>query len=325
MNNNIEIKQLINTSKAQSRCLYGGNARQRAAVRRRAQTGAFVNPHYGLYAEQSYWTGLSPAQRYLHVLRALARKHPNWVFTSVSAAAIYQLECPWSLHDGMVYIASDSAINGYASRDVRKIFVAPIHAHIVNGLPVVTLERALVDFALRHKFPQALPIFDSAMRIYQYSQEKVIEICDSLRRDCGPVFRLLYYVDGRSENGGESFCRAVIIELGFIAPLLQQEFIDPKNPRKSYRVDFLWVLPDGRIIVAEFDGMRKYTDPSMTDWKTTRQVVHEEREREDALRQAGVTTIVRIDYQEASLGYPLARKLRDAGVPMQQMAYTMQR
>ena len=67
-------------------------------------------------------------------------------------------------------------------------------------------------------------MFDSALRRGLVTREEIVAVCDGLRVDCGPVFRLLHYADARSENGGESFCRAVSIEEGFVPPQLQHTF-----------------------------------------------------------------------------------------------------
>lgn len=40
----------------------------------------------------------------------------------------------------------------------------------------------------------------------------------------------LMHADGRSENGGESVVRAIILELGFAEPDLQVEIEDPSTP-----------------------------------------------------------------------------------------------
>ena len=141
-------------------------------------------------------------------------------------------------------------------------------------------------------------------------------ICNALRQDCAPVRKLLEYADPASENGGESYCRAVIIELGFEPPQLQVEFRDPDAPANVIRVDFLWRTPDGGMVVLEFDGMRKYVDPSMTNGRDVQRVVLDERRREESLRKVGVTVILRTDYREVRQGSGLFAKLSRAGVPL---------
>lgn len=174
------------------------------------------------------------------------------------------------------------------------------------------MERTLIDCALAYPFAQALPMFDSALRSGLTTREAVTAECDALNRDTGPVLRALHYADARSENGGESECRGIIIDAGFAMPELQVEFQVPDGIR---RVDFLWRLFDGRMVVLEFDGMLKYVDPSMTDGRGIKQVVADERNREEALKDAGVTAIIRTDYDEVKAVTPLVSKLAAAGIP----------
>lgn len=198
----------------------------------------------------------------------------------------------------------------------RKTQPQPITGEITDIVCVTSPARTLVDCGLRYTFKQALPMFDSALRKHLVTPEQVILICDGLSVDCGPVFRLLHYANPLSENGGESLCRAVIIEAGFAVPELQHVFFDPDVYRAEYRVDFVWHTQDGRTIVLEYDGTSKYVDPSMTNRHSVQQVVHDERSREDALRRAKVTTVIRTNYDEVMMVTPLVRKLMEADVPM---------
>ena len=138
--------------------------------------------------------------------------------------------------------------------------------------------------------------------------------CTKLGGDMRKVMRVLKHADGASENGGESLCRAVMIEGGFMVPSLQVVFYDPES-RRFYRVDFMWVLPDGSIIVGEFDGAEKYFNPQMTGRRSIQATVQQEREREAALRRAGVRGIVRFTYDEVADATPLWNKLAQAGIP----------
>ena len=50
-----------------------------------------VEPRPGVFAPVDCWNKLGDRQRYLHVLRSMAAKHPDWVFCSFSAAVIQGL------------------------------------------------------------------------------------------------------------------------------------------------------------------------------------------------------------------------------------------
>ena len=105
----------------------------------------------------------------------------------------------------------------------------------------------------------------------------------------------------------------MIIELGFVVPRLQYPFDNPDSPSGSYRADFTWLLPDGRIVVGEYDGMGKYVaTPSRSSIQAA---VHAERRREDHLRSQGVDAIVRFEFEDVCHPERLERKLLDAGIP----------
>ncbi|KAA8825225.1 CTP synthase [Bifidobacterium reuteri] len=306
-------------------CIAGVNAATRKRMVRRMHKGEVVSPYRGIYAESSYWSGLNPKQRILHVLEALSRCHPSWVYAGLSAAAAMDLDYPWSLlTDESIYVAYNSSRQGHMRSQTKPIFVssdAALTTRFALGNRTVsvlttTVGRALVDCALRYPFRVVLGMFDSAFRRKLVDAESVIEECDHLHSDCGPVFRLLHYTDARSENGGESLCRATMIERGFAVPQLQHEFIDPENAWHSRRVDFVWHTPDGRIIVLEYDGARKYVDPAMTKRRDIHQVVAAEKSRDDMLLRAGVTTVVHATYDDVVDSNAIWVKLMRAQVPL---------
>lgn len=99
-----------------------------------------------------------------------------------------------------------------------------------------------------------------------------------------------------------------------MVPELQQEITDPQTGA-LYRVDYLWRLPGGRLVVGEYDGYGKYVDPDMNDRKGIRSAVQAEKERETALYRAKVDTIVRFTYEEVMNRYPVLNKLRAVGIP----------
>lgn len=186
-------------------------------------------------------------------------------------------------------------------------------AVIANGIAVTNPSRTLLDCGRTIDFVHSLPIFDDAAS-NGIEEKQILQECARTTLDCSRIFKLLRYTDARSENGGESFARAVMIENGFSVPQLQVPFTDPLTG-KQFRVDFLWRTADGRIIVGELDGTAKYVDPQMTDRKSIQETVQAEREREQALFRAGVTEIVRFTFDDAVRQKPLIAKLRRAGVP----------
>lgn len=231
-----------------------------------------------------------------------------------------------------------------------------IRSHIVDKSTL------LFDAANSLSFRAALPIFDSAARD-NVNFNKVLEICGRRyggRRDGGrdvvgngfvdggvacfgsnadPIFRLrrlCFFKNGLSENGGESFARGTMIDLGFMVPELQYEFVAP-NSRVKYRCDFLWRVSGGGLIVGELDGYDKYfvdstnsthaniNFNSSSDTQMLRNSYNQaainrnidrQAERESVLfRECGVSKIVRFNFADVVGVKNLERKLVEAGVP----------
>ncbi len=154
-----------------------------------------------------------------------------------------------------------------------------------------------------------------------------------------PIFRLrrlCFFKNGLSENGGESFARGTMIDLGFMVPELQHEFVAP-NSRVKYRCDFLWRVLGGGLIVGELDGYDKYfvdstnsthaniNFNSSSDTQMLRNSYNQaainrnidrQAERESVLfRECGVSKIVRFNFADVVGVKNLERKLVEAGVP----------
>lgn len=353
MSTHHDIEQLCNDAEHNRRCFYPATNTQRQAVQTRIRNGYLTRPFRNMYARNAYWQSLNPIEQAQHIIRTLSGQFPTRIFAGLSAATIMQLDHNWSLHeDNTVFIAkptgpaqrSNAAIKhvtatnpplatlaNYRNSDGLQATIFPGRpemqamqqalqrqkpCEITSIIPITSPARTLVDCGLRYSFSQALPMFDSAVRQKLVTAEQITDICDGLRVDCGRVLRLVYYMDPLSENGGESLCRAVIIEAGFVVPDLQHVFIDPDAPWKEYRVDFVWYTPDGRIIILEFDGTAKYVDPAMTNRRSIQAVVHSEKERENVLQRAGASSIIRTNFDEVIQRTPLIQKLLDAGVPM---------
>lgn len=278
----------------------------------RARAGELKRTYCNTYMTSQRWNDLDPPRRVLYTAKSLGMRHDNWIFAGHVAVAAHGLDHPWGIHDGTIVIAVTGSPTVRPKSRLRRVYAPHSSSCVKSGIRVTTVERTLIDCALQYSFVQVLPMFDSALRLRLTTKESILAECDAMNRDVGPVLRAVHYADARSENGGESECRGVIIDENFMVPEIQVEFVIDGITK---RADFVWRLPDGRIVVLEFDGMQKYVDSSMTDRQSIRQVVTDERTREDLLKSAGVTAIIRTDYDEVRQRRPLANKLIAAGIP----------
>lgn len=314
------VASLISAAQNELRCVYSRNEAEQTALRRRAQSGELLKVYDGipsLYANTAYWDGLTPPERTLHMARALAQEHPQWVFGGLVAVSAYGFEHQWHLHDDCITIVTSDHGSRQCHQRLRHVYMPdmnnPKTHHEASGLSLISPARTLVEAAIDLDFRFALPIFDSALA-KGITKEEIAADCVQWRINYARVFRLLRYANERSENGGESLARGTIIEDRFLTPRIQVTVTDPQT-NTEYRVDFVWKLDDGRVIVAEYDGTQKYVDPAMTDNRSIQEVVAKERARDEGLKRAGATEIVHFTYADVIERTPLRVKLIKAGVP----------
>lgn len=314
------VASLISAAQNELRCVYSRNEAEQTALRRRAQSGELLKVYDGipsLYANTAYWDGLTPPERTLHMARALAQEHPQWVFGGLVAVSAYGFEHQWHLHDGCITIVTSDHGSRQCHQRLRHVYMPdmnnPKTHHEASGLSLISPARTLVEAAIDLDFRFALPIFDSALA-KGITKEEIAADCVQWRIDYARVFRLLRYANERSENGGESLARGTIIEDRFLTPRIQVTVTDPQT-NTEHRVDFVWKLDDGRVIVAEYDGTQKYVDPAMTDNRSIQEVVAKERARDEGLKRAGATEIVHFTYADVIERTPLRVKLLKARVP----------
>ncbi|NEG54607.1 hypothetical protein [Bifidobacterium platyrrhinorum] len=309
------VTALLRAAERERRCAIGENRALYHALRRRTKSLEVTSPYPNLFADAAYWESLNPEERSLHVIRALARLHPKWIFAGLSAACVYGYQHGYSLHDGSVFIACEHGRNAADASKLRRLYIrTDILRYTCNGIPVTSPAQTLLDCAA-YPFANALAIYDSAFRTPYAKPEEVRARMLRVNCDESAVTRLLRHADSRSENGGESFARGRMIELGFAVPALQVEFDNPDNHRMPYRVDFCWKLSDGRVIIAEFDGTAKYRDGSNKNRASIQAKLDYERRREHHLKEAGVTAIVHLFYEDVTVDDRLRSKLLSSGVP----------
>ena len=284
-------------------------------VARRVKQGSIVRVHRGLYAGKEYWDRLDPHERLRHILRSLSQWHERWAFCGASAAVMHGLDCSYrQLHPIHVAVGRNSRPRN--QRYVRFHVLDDAETVAVDGARVTSILRTLIDCAAMMPRRYAMAPIDSALRQGKTTVEQMLEYVDAIPmlRDRERIRAVLAQGDGRVENGGESECRAVLDELGFPVHRVQVEFPCLSHPGRVHRVDFLWERDDGTLIAGEFDGVQKYVDPLMTAGRIIRQVVDDERDRQQCLSRRGVD-MVRMFYRDLDNAQVLAYRLEQARVP----------
>lgn len=240
-----------------------------ATVRR----GAFVNPEDERLRE--------PAARHALLVQAtMPRLAPGAVVSHVSAAVLHGLPV-WSVPLRRVHVTRDASAGGRVSGQLHR-HVAPLpECEVVDlqGLPVTSLCRTVVDLARTVPFEQAVVIADAASRLAD-GADLVAAQQRAARRPGGPAAqRVLAFADGRAESVGESRSRVCLWRAGLPDPVPQWE-VRSVDDRRVGRVDFGW--PQFRT-VGEFDGRVKY-GRLLRPGQDPGEVVFAEKVREDAIR-----------------------------------------
>lgn len=315
--NDERLAEALENAERNGRCLRSRNARSRRILRRRVAQGTLVAVRDDLFARKEYWDDLVFGERIMHILRSVAAAHPDWVLGQISAAAVWGLNETYRMHDA-VHIATDRRTHRRNSRYFVFHELPEFEIAIVKGIRVTGLLQTVFDCARMLPFPQALAICDAAMRLHGLRRDELEAFIGRRAGSKGIAAARLVaaHADGRSENGGESIVRARLIQWGYAVPLLQQWITDPVTGRR-YRVDFLWILPNGEMIVLELDGREKYTNPAMLGDGDVVDALLAEKERESNMRLRGNIRFVRASFMEFEHDQLLVRRKLDlAGVPL---------
>ncbi|WP_037081025.1 type IV toxin-antitoxin system AbiEi family antitoxin domain-containing protein [Pseudonocardia spinosispora] len=178
---------------------------------------------------------------------------------------------------------------------------------LIDGFPVTSLPRTVVDIARALVFESAVVIGDAALRLI--GPDELADMLARARRRPGVARagRAVAFMNPASESVGESRSRVAIAMAGLPAPVLQWEVRAPSG-RLIGRTDLAW--PQHRV-VGEFDGRVKYGRRLLKPGQTGGDVVFEEKRREDELRAEGLA-VVRWTWQDLSSFAPIAHRLRQA-------------
>ena len=282
----------------------------------RGRGGLVVEPNRGLFFRADAWERLEPPERTLHLMRALAQTHPAWRFCGASAAVAYGLPVTWDLLSS-VFVATPSGASYRSCPGVVRRHLGDDSVQLHEGLPLVPFWHAVFECLATFEPPDALAIADAALRLGGMSPHGLVELLlrefrgrRGVRRAVGAAV----LADARAESGGESIARAEMRDLGFALPELQVWIEDPVEPGKWFRVDFLWLTEDGRLVIGELDGRQKTERPELMGGRGALRVMQDERLRESHLT-ALHPAIVRFPYEVARDPMRLGPLLERYGVP----------
>ena len=307
------VDRLLDEAESEMRCAFANDRSTARMLAAQRVKGELVMPHPRLYVRVGLWESLLETERHLFLLRTYAALHPGWAFGSHSAAAVHGLFVDQRTL-GMVHVAS---LYQRRSAFIEHRIYRAGEFETRGGLRVTPFDATMLACMRESGFPEALAIADSGLSLSGLSNAEALERFAWKWRGCkgvGGALRVLSFANPLSENGGESYARAVMIEEGFQVPTLQVELPDPISPSGTYRVDFLWRLPDGSYVAGEFDGLRKYNDPRYRGGRSANEVLIAERERESHLNALGLP-VMRFKFADVLDRRRFVRLLEQFGIP----------
>jgi hypothetical protein len=277
----------------------------RDEVRRDLRRGDLVSVRRGAYTREALPRGPDERHR-LQVHAAVAELADEVVVSHVSAAVLYGLPT-WGVPLDRVHATRARRSGGRRGRVVH-LHAAPLEPGeivLVEGVPVTSPARTVLDIARSAPFQQAVVLADRALALGLVVPG---QLADGVARATGwpgapAARRVVDFADGRSESVGESRSRVAIAAAGLATPVLQWDVI--AGGRWLGRTDFGW--PD-RATVGEFDGRVKY-GRLLLPGQEPGDVVFAEKRREDAMRAAGLR-VVRWTWPDLHRFAPVADLLR---------------
>lgn len=314
--------RLLDEAERAYRLAFASSHTEVMALKRRRDAGRVVEPAKGYFARSDVYKSLSKRAQAMYLIRAVAQKHPTWIFASFSAALVYGLQVSHRYLD-MVHIV----VGSHERKCKPGGFIAchqmgDVEPMVVAGIRVTSLFQTLLDCACSASFRYGLAVVDSAVHwnLTTVSELKVyFDSCGKRKRGIATARKVLQWVDGKSENGGESVARAVMIELGFVVPELQRDVVDPMDSTQVKRVDYYWLLSDGTEVMAELDGKGKYkgTGDVAKDIEAAIESFSDERLRESHLNLTRAL-VVRFSFAQAIDEDYMRRLLTCAGIPLRE-------
>jgi hypothetical protein len=240
----------------------------------------------------AYISGCMPDRDAVHRLRVTAAMHElvaGAVSSHVSAAILHGLPT-WGIALDRVTVTRSCRSGGRVDRTLhtRTAELVPEEIRLVNGIPVTSVARTVIDLARTVSFESSVVVADAALA---QGLVTIGELAVALDRASGwpgvpRARRVVAFADGRSESVGESRSRVAVHRAGLPTPVLQWAICDPGG-RYIGRADFGW--PDFGL-VGEFDGRLKYRR-LLRPGQSSADAVFEEKLREDAIRAERLTVV----------------------------------
>lgn len=230
------------------------------------------------------------------------------VLSHTSAAVLHGLPL-WNVPLDRVHRTRDRR-TGARRTGSTVLHAAPLTAEEVtevDGRPVTSVARTLVDLARALDFEEAVVLVDAALHRHLVDVEALEEALTRASGwlGCPKARRVVKFADRGSMSVGESRSRVAMARFGLPAPVLQWEVTSEIG--WLGKVDFAW---PGLGVVGEFDGQVKY-GKYLRPGQDAGDAVFTEKQREDRIRDEGIR-VVRWVWAELRQFAAVAERIRRA-------------
>jgi len=243
----------------------------------------------GSYMSRQHWDALNEIQRTTQRARAASERWKSApVFSHWTAAAIHGIPLigawPTRIH---VIVERDSSVRSRGEIVRHAVGVDPDDVVLIDGMLVTSVARTVLDLAVDATFISAVTAADFVLchrREARIEKPALDEMWEKRLPFRGHVRarRVLDFATHLAESPLESGSRVNMHLLGFPAPELQVEWRDYRG-LIGYS-DFFWRAFNR---VGEADGRAKYFDDALTRGKSLKQILFDEKIREDRIRALG--------------------------------------
>ncbi|MFH5209870.1 hypothetical protein [Antrihabitans spumae] len=259
-------------------------------LQRRCDDGELIRVRPGVYCPAESATDLDAVARHRVLISSTVPKLiVESVVSHTSAAVLLGLPL-WNTSLRKVTSTIDRSNGGRSSTHthLRSAPFAADEVTVIDGIPVFSPVRTVVDLARTLPFEQSVVVGDAAMQKFGLTHDELLDgLARWPRRPGAPAARrAIRFMDGRSESVGESRSRVRMHDAGLPRPELQFE-VRGEDGIFIARTDF--ALPELGV-VGEFDGASKY-GKLLRPGRTPSEAVFEEKRREDSLRDTGVEVV----------------------------------
>lgn len=259
-------------------------------LQRRCDDGELIRVRPGVYCPAESATDLDAVARHRVLISSTVPKLiVESVVSHTSAAVLLGLPL-WNTSLRKVTSTIDRSNGGRSSTHthLRSAPFATDEVTVIDGIPVFSPVRTVVDLARTLPFEQSVVVGDAAMQKFGLTHDELLDgLARWPRRPGAPAARrAIRFMDGRSESVGESRSEVRMHDAGLPRPELQFE-VRGEDGIFIARTDF--ALPELGV-VGEFDGASKY-GKLLRPGRTPSEAVFEEKRREDSLRDTGVEVV----------------------------------